>query len=247
VRAYAERYWRERLNAESEGRESGPGEIKVIELPVDQASLPKRDAKATRQQIDLGDYYTGELTEPFNVNGFYARQDNDLSALPVGLVSLGGVLFDVRGVIQLRRAWLEGGPGEVIWKSYPVRVEGIPVQQEVHRLHLLLGTSYFEADGTVLGSLVLHYADGDQASLDLVYGRDVRRWILDPRVRGAQDTDRGKLGWTGTNPVVDEYRGTLRLYLTTRENPRPGAKITTVDFVSALSRSAPFLIAVTVE
>ena len=53
--------------------------------------------------------------------------------------------------------------------------------------------------------------------------------------------------WTGTNPVADEYGGTLRLYLTTRENPRPGEKITTFDFVSALSRSAPFLVGLTVE
>ena len=247
VRAYAEHYWRERLKAEYEGRQSEFGEVKVIELPVDQGSLPKRDAKATRQQIDLANYYTGELTEPFHPNLSTGRQDNDLSALPVGLVSLGGVVFDVRGVIQLRRTEPRGGPFEVVWKSYPVRVEAISVQQEARRLHLLLGTTDAEADGTILGSLVVHYADGAQAPLDLVYGRDVRRWILNPRAGGVQDTERGKVVWTGTNPVADEYGNTLRLYLTTRENPRPGVKITTVDFVSAMSRSAPFLIAVTVE
>jgi hypothetical protein len=163
------------------------------------------------------------------------------------LVRLGGVEFDIRGVLQLSRADPLDGPVAAIWKGCPVRIDGIPVQQEVHRLHLLLGTAYPETDGTVLGSLVLYYADGNQAPLDLVYGRDVRRWILDPRFGRTQDTDRGKVVWTGTNPVAEEDGCTLRLYLTTRENPRPGVKITTVDFVSAMSRSAPFLIALTVE
>jgi hypothetical protein len=38
-----------------------------------------------------------------------------------------------------------------------------------------------------------------------------------------------------------------RIHLNIRDNSRPGAKITTFDFVSAMSESGPFLIAVTVE
>jgi hypothetical protein len=49
------------------------------------------------------------------------------------------------------------------------------------------------------------------------------------------------------NPVANEFGRRLRLYLNTRESPRPGVKITTFDFVSTMSESAPFLIAVTVE
>jgi len=95
--------------------------------------------------------------------------------------------------------------------------------------------------------LVLHYADGETRSLDLLYGRDVREWWYDPAKADAEMTDRAKIVWTGLNPVAHEYGRRLRLHLHTRDNPRPGVKITTFDFVSAMSKSAPFLIAVTVE
>ena len=94
---------------------------------------------------------------------------------------------------------------------------------------------------------MLHYADGETRPLDLVYGRDVRDWWYDPAKADAETTDRAKVVWTGLNPVANDYGRRLRLYLNTRENPRPGVKITSSDFVSAMSESAPFLIAITVE
>ena len=94
---------------------------------------------------------------------------------------------------------------------------------------------------------MLHYADGETRPLDLVYGRDVRDWWYAPAKADAETTDRAKVVWTGLNPVANEYGRRLRLYLNTRENPRPGVKITSSDFVSAMTDSAPFLIAVTVE
>jgi hypothetical protein len=95
--------------------------------------------------------------------------------------------------------------------------------------------------------LFLRYADGETRPLDLVYGRDVRDWWYDPAKADAETTDRAKVVWTGMNPVANEYGRRLRLYLNTRASPRPGVKITTFDFVSTMSESAPFLIAVTVE
>jgi hypothetical protein len=47
--------------------------------------------------------------------------------------------------------------------------------------------------------------------------------------------------------VAQAYDHSLRLYLTSRENPVPDARIVSVDFVSAMSSCAPFLIALTVE
>jgi hypothetical protein len=45
------------------------------------------------------------------------------------------------------------------------------------------------------------------------------------------------------NPV----RTRLRLFQTSRDNPRPDLEVVSFDFVSAMTTSAPFLIAVTVE
>jgi hypothetical protein len=248
VRQYARRYWRERLDMELNGAEGEPAEPRVIQVPLDRDLFAKRDPRATVSQIDLTDFYTGELGETFYGKvGTGVEHDDDLSELPVGLISMGGVAFDVRGVIQVRRSEPLGGPWELAASDDAVRVDGIPVQQEAARLHLLLGTIQSEAERTIIGRLVLHYADGENRSLDLVYGRDVREWWYDPAKADAETTDRAKVVWTGLNPVANEYGRRLRLYLNTRENPRPGVKITTFDFVSAMSNSAPFLIAVTVE
>ncbi len=248
VRQYARRYWRERLNWELKGAEGEAVEPRVVQVPLDRTLFAKRDPLAAVNQLDLTDFYTGELGETFcGKAGTTYDHDDDLSELPVGLVKLGGVAFDIRGVIQVRRTEPLGGPWELAASDDAVRVDGISIHQEAARLHLLLGTARSEADGTVVGRLLLRYADGETRSLDLVYGRDVRDWWYDPAKADAETTDRAKVVWTGINPVANEYGRRLRLYLNTRENPRPGVKITNFDFVSAMSESAPFLIAVTVE
>jgi hypothetical protein len=53
--------------------------------------------------------------------------------------------------------------------------------------------------------------------------------------------------WTGSNPFAREKGYQLRLYLTTIENPRPDEVVRSLDYVSAMSESAPFLIAITVD
>jgi hypothetical protein len=223
-------------------------EPRLIEVPIDRSLFPKRDPRAAAGQIDLTVSYTGELDETFHGKvGGVLDHDDDLSELPVGLVNLGGVEFDIRGVIQLRRTEPLGEAWEMAARDDPVRVDGIPIQQEIARLHSLLGTIQSEANGTVIGNLILHYADGETRSLDLVYGRDVREWWYEPARGDTEATDRAEVVWRGMNPVAQEAGRRLRLYLHTRENPRPGVQITTFDFVSAMSQSAPFLIGVTVE
>jgi hypothetical protein len=266
VRQYARSYWRERLQAELNGVEGELAEPRVIEVPIDRTLFPKRDPHASDNQLDLSGLYTGELGEAFHGRVSPAlQQDDDLSELAAGVVELGGIEFDIRGVIQLRRAEPLGGVWELPTLDDPVRVDGIPIQKETPRLHLLLGTvrgknshhlsegtaqseeAAIPGEGTVIGRLEFHYADGETRSLDLVYGRDVRDWWYDPARATFEATDRARVVWTGTNPVANENGHRLRLYLNTRDNPRPGVKITTFDFVSAMTETAPFLIAVTVE
>ena len=92
---------------------------------------------------------------------------------------------------------------------------------------------------------MLHYADGTQKELAIDYGRDVRNWWAkdDPK----QATERAVVAWTGTNPVAADRKTTLRLYQRTWDNPLPEAEVTRLDFVSKMAKSAPFLIAITVE
>ena len=134
------------MQAELHGVEGEPVEPRVVKVPIDRTLFPKRDPSAGRNQLDLTDFYTGELGETFYGKvGRVIDHDDDLSQLRVGLVELGGVTFDVRGLIQLRRADLRGGAWEFVTLDDPVRVDGIPIQQEATRLHLLLGTVRGEA------------------------------------------------------------------------------------------------------
>ena len=48
---------------------------------------------------------------------------------------------------------------------------------------------------------------------------------MTPAGANAESTDRAMVVWTGLNPVAKEYGRRLRLYLNTRENPRPDVRI----------------------
>jgi hypothetical protein len=102
--------------------------------------------------------------------------DNDLAELTTGLVNFDNVLFDVRGVVQLRRTEPLGGPWQKRWERHPARLDGIALHRPFHRLHALLGTDQREQDGRMIGRLVWHYADGAEHESPIVYGEDVRQW-----------------------------------------------------------------------
>lgn len=55
--------------------------------------------------------------------------------------------------------------------------------------------------------------------------------------------------WTGSNPFIREiWPGeSLILYKSTFDNPRPDVPITSLDYVSTMTLTAPFLVALTVE
>jgi hypothetical protein len=108
--------------------------------------------------------------------------------------------------------------------------------------------------------LTLRYADGVQASLPLVYGREVSNWeapIGAPPVLGLTTT----VACTGSNrwanregPLIDfgayvhKRADTVRhLYHTTLPDPHPDREVLSLDYTSAMAHCAPFLIAITVE
>ena len=46
---------------------------------------------------------------------------------------------------------------------------------------------------------------------------------------------------------MQEKGSTLRLYLSSYENPRPDVEVVSIDYVSAMTQAAPFLVAMTIE
>jgi hypothetical protein len=136
ARRLADDYWRTRLAAEARP-------VQVIHARPDNAAIwPKRDPAATSAQLDLTHHYNGLLRYAAHPVFLMSDFDNGLRDLGPGLLELGSIRFDVRGVIQLRRQTDLEGPFLRAWERLPTQVERIPVQQQIRRLHVLHGTVF---------------------------------------------------------------------------------------------------------
>src|SRR5262249_1709507 len=158
----------------------------------------------------------------------------NLAVLPGGEKKFAGVKFKIGdGVLQLGSTLVEGKPE---------KIEGIAVGQTFAKLHILHATGYQVDDDTNIGSYIVHYADKTKATIDIVYGKDVRDWwdAMDQK-----ETKRGKLAWTGVNDAVKERNAKVRLYLTTWKNPHPKKKVVSIDYTTAKTKCAPFCVAMT--
>lgn len=197
-----------------------------------QRLIPARLPQAPRNLIDLSDYYNAALGQTWHGG----TANNSLDSLPPGLLQLGGTVFDVRGIVQLAGRQLTRSE-----RRYPQRVIGIKIDQPCSQLQFLQGTGWKTADGTNLGSYIVHYRDGRQQTIPIIYGEDVRDWIgnSDP----STTLKRSTIVWTATNKAP--YH--VRLFKTTWANPWPDTEITSLDYLSTVAESAPFLIALTAE
>ncbi len=196
-----------------------------------------RPPDAPRGLLDLSDRFNASLADDWQ-----SPEDvgNNLADLPTGVRTIGGVQFDIRGIIQLQSTSLEA-----VNRCFPRRVEGIPVNLRSKRLHLLLGAGWGEAESAVVGHVTIRYVDGRYEQLEIVYGRDVRDWAPDP---GVTEPHGATPAWTGTQ---ERWRGRagwgVRLYAARWTNPRPELEIRSIDLSSTMTRSAPFVIAITAE
>jgi WD40 repeat protein len=194
-------------------------------------NIPSRDPRTPTRCVDLSPYFNGSLDRDFfdrNVP-FY----EPFPTLPRGCQPLPGStreMFDLRGVVQLR--W-EGGPA-----GLPRSVDTIAMQQKCRQLQFLHGTYRQESENREIGAYVVHYLDGTQEKIPILYGQDLLDWWGE----GA-DLPLAKLAWKGTNSRA----GPIRLFNRAWKNPRPELEIQSLDFVSTMTQCAPFLIAITAE
>ena len=222
------------------GHKQVPREAVVLEEERNQAPqkyIPARDPRAPANLIDLSPYYNGALTN--DGSGDY---QHDFIGLPAGLQKLAGVEFDVRGVIQLF--------GSGLVSLFPDAeqtnaVENIPTNRKFARLSVLHGTSFSEAAGVQIATLVLKYADGQRRELPIVYGKDLRDYWFgpdDPATVGSSG-----VAWIGSNEQTTARNRQIRLYKTSWDNPLPEIPVVGIDYVSSMTGASPFLIALTVE
>ena len=95
------------------------------------------------------------------------------SNYPQGKSIFGGVPFDVRGRVELLGRRMIGGA-----KRYPARVRDIPIGRRCENIYLLHGAAFGDGEsGPVpVAKLVLHYADGSRAEININAGGHVLNW-----------------------------------------------------------------------
>jgi hypothetical protein len=191
--------------------------------------------------LDIQPKANQELNKDFSsiTNG------NNLAELPTGDQVLLGVKFHIGpGMIAL---------GSPIKSDKPARVDGLKVGSQFTKLHILHATEFGESpegsdrhvpEGTQIGQYTVHYEDGTKEQIPIVYGEDVRDWWFNA---GSKGTTRGKVAWKGSNGFANSLASQLRLYLTTWQNPKPGVRVTQIDFSSKQTPAAPFCVAISAE
>jgi hypothetical protein len=215
-------------------------ELARSERPEQQpAPILPRSPGAPANLIDLGGFYNASLAETWLPTN-YAGRGNDLSQLPIGLQKFNGVPFDVRGVVQLSGSALENLGGK-----FPKQVTGIAIDRGATNVHFLQGAAWDALYGTVIGKYVIHYANGEKREAKIVFGKNVRDWWFPPTQ--PQITMEAAVAWQGYNSASRDVGMAVRIYQYRWTNPLPNEKIARIDFVSAMEKPAPFLLAVTTE
>jgi len=212
--------------------------VAILTLVFPDLSYGQADTKQVFRSIDLQPHANQKLS-----SDFHGYPGNNLKPLPRGHQVLKEVPLEIgESFIQLasKRA-----------PDFPEKVEGIQVGKQADQVHFLHGTGWGSpgvADGTTIGSYIVHYQDDTKEVIPIEYGRDVRDWWALGDRRPATGAE---LAWTGANDASKNFRGmevSLRLFLLTWENPHPDKQIASLAFTSRNETiSAPFLIAVSME
>jgi len=202
-------------------------------------SIPVRDPQTDSMMIDLSAYYNAPLTEGWQTE----TSDNDLSELPRGIQTLAGAPFDVRGLIQV-------GTASRTEQPYPTAVTNIVINRVCSRLEFLHAA--IESDdvvastpnSTLIGSYVIHYADGEAVEIPIVTGQALLNWFTEP----AQSEKSLTVAWVGESAQSRRRGKKVRLYKSTWQNPKPDAIVSSLDFNSLRPESPwPFLVALTAK
>ena len=126
------------------------------------------DETVNATTIDLRPHITAELTEaPLCWKG---NNDDNLAEVPSGRHIFAGVPFNVTGSVQLMGGWLKR-----YHKTYPPAANGIRIDRNCTRLHLLHGNAFIVHTnfGTVVANLGVAIAQSGKSVL--IIDADLRR------------------------------------------------------------------------
>jgi hypothetical protein len=195
--------------------------------------LEPRDPKAGPSALDLSPHYNASLLHLSRIE----LSGKLLIHYPEGLRRMDGVDFDIRALIHLTATNFP--------IPFPEKVGGIPVNRKCASLHFLHGAMFPATDGIKIASYVLRFGDGTTDEVPVTYGKDVKTRWCDPRIES--DADNPKPAWVSPPDKIGPAGKSLRLYVTHWRNPRRDSELRSIDFISHMTPSAPFLVALTLE
>ncbi|HYE33435.1 MAG TPA: hypothetical protein VEH27_18575 [Methylomirabilota bacterium] len=199
--------------------------------------ISPRAAVAPEGAIDLSAYYTSTLAWEASKGD----EGSDLRALPIGLHTMGGAIFDVRGVILFSQ--------NPEWGSLPTRVDAIRVGKKVAKLHFLHSSGGHDLSmktGARVGHYRLHFADGESIELPIRFNIDASDWWEHSHL--PKELPNAMVVWQGfTMKAHFEGPRPVRLFKRTWDNPRPQVEISSVDLVAEHHITTPMLIAISAE
>jgi len=196
-------------------------------------SIPERSPEAAVQQINLDALYNHALNDDI-----HHKPDNTLSSLPSGIQNLGGVSWDIRGLIQLSGL----NSDSITSLVYPDKVEGIRIGQRAKTLHFLHGSAWnIDAPEMEIGSYKIHFKDGTSEKIPVIYRRNIWDWW------GTENEPETSPVWTGKNPRTSERNMHIRLYQMDWNNPKPHLEVKTMDLVSNNKGPGLFIVAISLS
>ena len=95
-----------------------------------------------------------------------------------------------------------------------------------------------------IGSFTLRYDDATTQTIPVVNRKDIFDWWKRPDTR---DLNSAKAAWESSNDHGKKTGIKIRLFLSTWENPHPDRPVVSIEFASALTKAAPFCVAMTVS
>ncbi len=218
--------WAPPFPAAAESPSPSPAKLTIRGVPV---AVPPRSPDTPGRLVDLTRYYTGSLQQSWP-----GVRENTLAEVPMGRQELQGIPYDLRGVVTLRN-WH--------FPQLPSVVRDIAVNQRCARLHFLHGSAFAVPIGTKVGAFVIHYTDGAQTEVPLLFGYNTHNWWQRP----GQVPPLLTVAWSGSSPAAKANGFACHLFHFAWENPRPNDEILGVDFVSTVTECSPFLVAITAD
>jgi hypothetical protein len=183
--------------------------------------------------LDLSNYFNGTL---FHLSQMQ-YQAKPIEFITNSVQSIDGISYEIRGLVHLTS------------KDFPIpfpdALNGIGIYKKCARIHILHGAMGETLPGKSIASYVFRTEKGGAHSVPIVYGKDVKtRWF---EADDPTESKESKPVWVSPPDLLSPFGKSLRLYVKTWENPEPEVKIQSIDFVSEMTTSAPFIVAITTE